>query len=135
MLFLIGGARAAAPGRPRPGGSRDFALAGLVGGSAAMVRIDSYAGTDRLRRRGRWSSSRSRRPAVGRRHGRALARCSPAPDSTALLGWLDLVRLSQQYYDSQHHNITCAGRAARGARRVLLPLVVAVRGGRRCAPG
>lgn len=121
LLFLIG-ALALVHRAHRSGRIIDFALAGLVGGSAAMARIDSYGGLIGLVAAAAVYVivSRDRRAAVVR----AIALASGAAVTT-LIGWLDLVRLSRQYYGSQHHNIVLL-LVALFAVVALAPVVVAI---------
>jgi hypothetical protein len=121
LLFLMGALalvhRGYASGR-----IRDFALAGLVGGSAAMARIDSYGGLIGLVAAAAVyvMVTGDRRAAVLR--GAALLGGAAV---TTAIGWLDLVHLSRQYYNSQHHNIVLLLLALFGVV-ILSPLVVAV---------
>jgi hypothetical protein len=103
MLFLLG-ALSLLHRANRTWLVRDFALAGLAAGSAAMVRIDSYpalAGFVAAALVFVAVAPPSRRTAALARAGALLA----GAGLTALLGWLDLVRLSRQYYGSLHGTI------------------------------
>lgn len=121
LLFLIGALALMHRGY-RSGRVADFALAGLVGGSAAMARVDSYGGLIGLVAAAAVYVivARDRRPAMVRA---LVFVCGAAV--TTLIGWLDLVRLSRQYYDSQHHNIVLLLLALFGVL-VVAPLVVAL---------
>ncbi|MCU1656606.1 MAG: Dolichyl-phosphate-mannose-protein mannosyltransferase [Pseudonocardiales bacterium] len=121
MLFLMGSLalvhRAFASRR-----IADFALAGLVGGSSAMARIDSYAALLALVFAAIVVAALA---PVGQRRaasGRALALLVGAAVPT-LLGWLDLTHLARQYFDSQHHNITLL-LTALGALLLIAPVLV-----------
>jgi hypothetical protein len=106
MLFLIGSLallhRAMTSWR-----IAEFALCGLAAGSAAMVRIDSDVALV-----GIVAGATMFLASVPQRRRRdAAVRCAvllAGAVFTALLGWVDLVRLSRQYYESQHANITMA---------------------------
>jgi hypothetical protein len=106
MLFLIGSLallhRAMTSWR-----IAEFALCGLAAGSAAMVRIDSTVALV-----GIVAGATMFLASVPQHRRRdAAVRCAvllAGAVLTALLGWVDLVRLSRQYYDSQHANITMA---------------------------
>lgn len=80
----------------------DFAVAGLVAGCSAMVRIDSYAALIGVAVTACFvgAVAAERRPAVLR--AAALLGGAGLP---VLLGWMDVAQLSPQYYNSQHHNI------------------------------
>jgi hypothetical protein len=102
LLFLIGALALVHRGFTS-GRVADFALAGLVGGAATMVRIDSYGALIGLVVGAIVVAGIG---IGGRRAGllRALALLA-GMGVTTLIGWLDLARLSKQYYGSQHHNI------------------------------
>jgi hypothetical protein len=104
MLFLMGALvflhRAYTTGR-----WQDWALAGLVGGASTGVRVDSYGALIGVVAAG------AVMVAVADPSGRrtALTRAGALLAGAAIpitLGWIDLTHLSQQYYDSQHSNIT-----------------------------
>jgi dolichyl-phosphate-mannose-protein mannosyltransferase len=121
MLFLVGGLalihRAYASWL-----LRDFAIAGLAAGSAAMVRIDSYPALAGIVAAAFVFAAIA--PA-GRRSGaltRSLVLLAGAA-ATALLGWLDLVRLSQQYYDSLHGTIVTSLVGVLAALAAAVPLL------------
>jgi hypothetical protein len=82
----------------------DFALAGLVGGSATMVRIDSYGALIALVVAAIVVASVGNGYRRRERYAAALALLAGAAVPT-LIGWLDLAKLARQYYDAQHHNI------------------------------
>lgn len=106
MLFLIGSLallmRALASHR-----IAEFALAGLAAGSAAMVRVDSYTALVAVIVAAALLVASA--PAGAHRGAvvRGLTLLAGA-GVTGLVGWLDLVHLSRQYYGSQHHNIMLA---------------------------
>ena len=103
MLFLVGGAammHRAVNSRRRV----DFALAGLVAGCSAMVRIDSYLALVAI---GVSAVALVCLAGIGERRATikdvlALLAAGAVP---ILVGWLDVTRLSSGYYRDQHHNI------------------------------
>ena len=119
LLFLVGALALVHRGY-QSGRVVDFVLAGIVGGSAAMARIDSYGGLIGLVAAATVYVvvARERRAAVVR----ALAMLAGVA-LTTFIGWLDLVRLSRQYYGSQHHNIVLLLLALFGVV-LLAPVVV-----------
>lgn len=121
MLFLVGGLglihRAFASWR-----MRDFAIAGLAVGSAAMVRIDSYPALAGIVAAAFVFAA----IAPPGRRGPALARALvllAGAGVTALFGWLDLVDLSQQYYDSLHGTIVTSLTGVLAALVAAVPLL------------
>jgi hypothetical protein len=97
LSFMVRGARSHRPA--------DWAVAGLAAGAATCVRVDSYGALIGMAV-GAAVFAGTARPgdrAVSRRCLVALLAGAAAP---LILGWLDLTRLSQQYYSSQHGNIT-----------------------------
>jgi hypothetical protein len=103
LLFLMGGLcllhRAVTSGRVA-----DFALAGFVAGSSAMVRIDSYGALLAMVVAAIMvvavAGVGQRRAAAGR--AGALVGAAIVP---IVVGWLDLTELSALYYDNLHRNI------------------------------
>ncbi|HSY15509.1 MAG TPA: glycosyltransferase family 39 protein, partial [Jatrophihabitantaceae bacterium] len=110
LLFLMAGLlllhRAISHGR-----TRDYALAGFVAGSAAMVRIDAYAALLALIVVAAGLLAKAppgQRAAVGRRVAAMLA----AGLVTTSTGWLDVSRLSYNYYAIQRGAILMLAKAA-----------------------
>lgn len=123
MLFLMGSLellyRAIKYGR-----RADFALAGFVGGCSALVRIDSYASllaiiVSVLVVVALAAPPDRRRSAV---NGIVLVAAGAVP---ALVGWLDVTRLSYGYYRDQHHHIVMELLATLGLL-VVGPFVIAL---------
>ena len=121
MLFLVGSLalihRAYASWR-----LRDFAVAGLAAGCAAMVRIDSYPALAAVVAAAFVFAAIAPSGRRGAALVRALALIGGAA-VTALLGWLDLVRLSQQYYDSLHGTIVTSLAGVLAALAATVPLL------------
>ncbi|MDP9091546.1 MAG: glycosyltransferase family 39 protein [Actinomycetota bacterium] len=106
MLFLIG-SLALAHRAMTSWRVAEFALCGLAAGSAAMVRIDSDLALLGIVA----GAALFLASAPERRRADAAIRCAvllAGAVLTAVLGWVDLVTLSRQYYDSQRANITMA---------------------------
>lgn len=102
----------------------DWLLAGLLGGTATCVRVDSYGALLGLVAAGTVVAGVAARG--DRRRGviSALALLAGAVPPV-LLGWFDLTQLSQQYFSSQHGNITHL-LAALVAATIAAPFVVLV---------
>jgi hypothetical protein len=104
LLFLMGALTFALRGWSN-GRWQDWALAGLAGGAGTCVRVDSYGALLGLVA----AMTLFGAIAVTRTQRRNAARCAAAlvlgAATPAVLGWIDLTRLSQQYFGSQHGNI------------------------------
>ena len=100
MAFLTGGLGLLHRGW-LSGRRRDFALAGLVGGAAAMVRVDSYLMLTGFVAAGAVLLASAPAGRL-RERARAVACLAIGGVVPAVLGWLDLTRLSRQYYGATH---------------------------------
>jgi hypothetical protein len=121
MLFLLGGTavlhRAVTTGR-----RWDYLLAGLIAGSAAMVRIDSYLALLVIVVSA--IAVVSIAPLGQRRAAIVDAGLLLAGAAAPMtLGWLDVSKLSSGYYHDQHHNISLEFLALAGVL-ALAPAVV-----------